>query len=230
LTSRSDAPALDDWPHRRRPARGTPEGLVVLFHGRGADELDLLPLLDELDPDRRLVGITPRGPLSLPPGGAHWYVVRRVGYPDPGTFFETFARVSRWLDALPGALGVPWAQTVLGGFSMGAVMSYSLAFGEGRPAPAAVLALSGFLPTVEGFALDLRERRGFPVAIGHGAHDPVIPVEFARHARRLLEAAGLRISYRESPMPHAIDPTFVRGLRSWVLDALRAAGSGGPPP
>ena len=61
---------------RVRPAAGEPEGALVLFHGRGADEHDLVPLLDALDPERRLLGVTPRGPLSLPPGGAHWYVVR----------------------------------------------------------------------------------------------------------------------------------------------------------
>ena len=58
----------------------------MLFHGRGADEHDLFPLLDVLDPERRLDGYCPRGPLSLPPGGAHWYVVPRVGYPDVPTF------------------------------------------------------------------------------------------------------------------------------------------------
>ena len=55
----------------------------MLLHGRGTSERDLLPLLDELDPERRLTGITPRGPLSLPPGGAHWYKVRTVGFPGP---------------------------------------------------------------------------------------------------------------------------------------------------
>ena len=72
-------------------AAGEPEGALVLFHGRGADEHDLLPLLDALDPERRLRRLLPRGPLSLPPGGAHWYVVPRVGYPDPATFAEGFA-------------------------------------------------------------------------------------------------------------------------------------------
>ena len=67
--------------HLERPAAGEPEGLLVLLHGRGADERDLFPLLDLLDPERRLLGVTPRGPLTLPPGGAHWYVVREIGYP-----------------------------------------------------------------------------------------------------------------------------------------------------
>ena len=75
-----------------------PEGALVLLHGRGADEHDLFPLLDMLDPERRLLGATARGPLSLPPGGAHWYVVRRVGYPDPETFHSTYPELAGWLD------------------------------------------------------------------------------------------------------------------------------------
>ncbi len=67
----------------------------MLLHGRGTSELDLLPLLDELDPERRLVGVTPRGPLSLPPGGAHWYAVRQIGYPDPATFDATYGPCRR---------------------------------------------------------------------------------------------------------------------------------------
>ncbi|HWX09066.1 MAG TPA: hypothetical protein VNY33_03730, partial [Gaiellaceae bacterium] len=84
-----------------RPSAGGVEGALVLFHGRGADEHDLFPLLDALDPARRFDGYTPRGPLALPPGGAHWYVVPRVGYPDAATFHESYALVSDWLDALP---------------------------------------------------------------------------------------------------------------------------------
>ena len=78
-----------------RPAAADPEGALVLLHGRGADEHDLFPLLDMLDPERRLLGATARGPLSLPPGGAHWYAVRRVGYPDPETFHSTYPQAHR---------------------------------------------------------------------------------------------------------------------------------------
>jgi len=126
---------LDLLTHELRPARGEPQGALVLLHGRGTDQFDLLPLLDELDPERRLVALTPRAPLELSPGGWHWYVSRAVGHPDPDTFQDTYTRVGRWLDALPTALGVPWSRTVLGGFSMGAVMSYALGLGAGRPAP-----------------------------------------------------------------------------------------------
>lgn len=207
-----------------RPAAADPEGALVLLHGRGADERDLFPLLDLLDPERRVLGATARGPLSLPPGGAHWYVVRQVGYPDPDTFHATFPELAGWLDGMLAEHGIPLERTVLGGFSQGSVMSYALGLGPDRPRPAGILALSGFLPTVEGFELDLGKARGLPVAIGHGAHDPVITVDFGRDARARLEAAGADVTYRESPMPHTIDPQFLRELReTWLPATISAA-------
>ncbi len=199
-----------------REARGAPEGALVLLHGRGADEHDLHPLLDVLDPERRLVGLTPGAPLLLPPGGRHWYVLRRVGFPDHDTFHATLADLGPWLDAWLAGRGLGWERTVLGGFSQGAVMSHALALSPGRPAPAGVLALSGFVPTVDGWAPDLPARAGLPVTIAHGRRDPVIPVEFGRAARDLLEAGGLDVTYRESDVGHQIEPHGVPDLVAWV--------------
>jgi phospholipase/carboxylesterase len=209
--------------HRLRRPAGDPEGALVLFHGRGADEHDLYPLLDMLDPERRLLGATLRGPLALPPGGAHWYIVRRVGFPDAATFLATYDEVMSGLDALLAEHGVRHDRTILGGFSQGAVMSYALAIGSGRPRPAGILALSGFIPTVDGFALNLEGAAELPVAIGHGTYDPVIPVEFGRDARDRLTAAGAEVTYRESPMPHSIDSGFMRELPTWVGGAVADA-------
>jgi phospholipase/carboxylesterase len=200
----------------RRPAAADPDGLLVLFHGRGADERDLFPLLDLLDPQRRLLGVTPRGPLSLPPGGAHWYAVQEIGYPDPETFTETFALASAWLDDVSADAGVPFERVVIGGFSQGAVMTYALGLGQGRPRPAGLVALSGFMPTVPGFEPDLSGT--LPrIALGHGALDPVISVEWSRQAASRLAAAGADVVYRESPhLAHAIDPLVLRELPAWL--------------
>jgi phospholipase/carboxylesterase len=202
--------------HRLRPARSEAAGALVLFHGRGADENDLWPLFDVLDPDGHLVGACPRGPLSEPPGGAHWYRLQQVGYPDPPTFTQTFAALEEWLEEFARDTGVPIDTTVLGGFSQGAVMAYSLSLGRGRPQPAGLLAFSGFMPAVPGFKLDLEDRSGFPVAIGHGTYDSVIGVDFSRAARTALSAAGADVTYRESAMPHSIDPVFLDEVRKWL--------------
>jgi phospholipase/carboxylesterase len=201
-----------------REAAGEPEGALVLFHGRGADEHDLVPLLDVLDPERRFVGITPRGPLSLPPGGAHWYAVREIGYPDPSTFLPTYELVGTWLDGL----GFPPERMILGGFSQGAVMSYAMSLGRGRTRPASVLALSGFVPTVDGLELDLEPPLA-RYAIGHGTLDPVIRVEWGRRARTLLEEAGAEVRYSEYPLPHTIHPGFLLQVRDWLTERVGSA-------
>jgi len=201
--------------HRERPAAGDPEGLLVLFHGRGADELDLLPLLDALDPERRLLGVTPRGPLALPPSGAHWYAFHQLGFPDPATFLATYDELGEWLDSYREQHGIAPERTVLGGFSQGTAITYAMGLGRGRPRPRAMIALSGFMPTVPGFELALEPP--FPaIAIGHGVFDEVIPVEWGRQARETLEAAGADVLYREYPLPHAIDPRFLDELSAWL--------------
>ncbi len=209
--------------YRSREPSGEPEGLLVLFHGRGVDEHDLFPLLDVLDPQRRLLGLTPRGPLSLPPGGAHWYAVQEIGYPDPTTFLPTYAAVSEWLDSVLEQTGIGPERTVPGGFSQGAVMTYALGLGRGRPRPAALVALSGFMPTVPEFELDLSPPLP-PVAIGHGTLDQVISVEWGRRARETLEEAGADVLYREYPLPHAVDPRFLAELAPWLASALYVTG------
>ena len=195
---------------RERPADGDALGALVLFHGRGADEHDLFPLLDELDPQRRLHGYTPRGPLALPPGGAHWYVVPRVGYPDPASFRSSYEECVRFIDALP------YEHVVLGGFSQGCVMSLALGLGPDLARrPAAVCGFSGFVPVVDGWAIDT-ERPLPPVALGHGTFDPVIPVEFGRQARDEILAAGGELVYQEYPLPHTLDLDFVGKVAHWL--------------
>jgi phospholipase/carboxylesterase len=206
---------------RERPAAGEPEGLLVLHHGRGADEHDLLGLADVLDPQRRLHVATPRAPLTLPGWpGHHWYVVPRVGYPDPGTFRAAYAKLAAFHDELWQRTGVAPERTVLGGFSMGSVMSYALGLGADRPAPAGILAFSGFIPIVDGWQPDLASREALRVFIAHGRRDPVMEVGFARRARELLEAGGLPVEYHESDAAHHIDPAHVPAAVDWLTATL----------
>jgi phospholipase/carboxylesterase len=203
----------------REPA-STPAGALVLMHGRGADADDLEPLLALLDPARRLLGIFPRGPLKLPPGGRHWYIVQQVGFPDPSTFLPTFDELAGHVDFVLGEHGVDWEKTAVGGFSQGAVMAHALGLGAGRSRPAAILAFSGFIPSVEGFDLGLADRADVPVSISHGTLDPVIGVGFGRDARDRLSAAGLAVRYREDPVGHTISPAALAQGRAVLEVAL----------
>jgi phospholipase/carboxylesterase len=210
--------------HRERPAAGEPLGLLVLHHGRGADEHDLLGLADVLDPERRLHVVTPRAPLTIPGWpGYHWYVVPRVGYPDPETFRTAFAALAEFHDELWERTGLTPDRTVLGGFSMGSVMSYSLGLAAERPAPAGILAFSGFVPTVEGWEPHLADRTTTRAFVTHGRNDPIMDVAFARRARQLLEAGGLDVAYHESDVAHTIDPAHIPPAADWLSSVISRA-------
>ena len=207
--------------YRERPSAGEPEGLLVLHHGRGADEQDLLTLADVLDPAQRLHVVTPRAPLQLPGSpGYHWYLVPRVGYPDPDSFQAARTALAELHDELWQRTGIAPGRTVLGGFSMGAVMSYAMAFGAERPAPAGVLAFSGFIPTVEGWQPALDDRSDVRVFIAHGRQDRVIAVELARAAAERLRGAGIPVDYHETDAAHHIDPRELPAAGTWLQETL----------
>jgi phospholipase/carboxylesterase len=200
-----------------RPAASDPAGLLVLHHGRGADEHDLLRFAEVLDPAHRLHVVTPRAPLTLPGSpGHHWYLVPRVGYPDPDTFRSAFAKLAQFHDELWERTGILPQKTVLGGFSMGSAMSYALALDAGRPVPAGVLAFSGFVPNVEGWQPDLASRKGLRAFIAHGRNDPVISVELARRAAALLREGGVDVEYHEDEGGHFIDPAHIPPAVDWL--------------
>ncbi len=204
-----------------RPAAGAPAGLLALHHGRGTDASDLLGLADALDPEARLRVVTPRAPLTLPgSSGYHWYLVPRVGYPDHDSFHSARVALAELHEQLWAETGVGPERTVLGGFSMGAVMSYAMGLGADRPAAAGILAFSGFVPVVEGWEPELEDRQGTRAFVSHGRRDPIIDVEFARRARQLLEGGGLAVEYRESDLGHQVDPVHLADARAWLAETL----------
>jgi len=206
---------------RERPASGPRQGLLILHHGRGTDETDLLPLADLLDPDGRLQVVAPRAPFELPGWpGYHWYSVPRVGYPDPESFWASYRQLGQLHDELSRRYEVDHSRIVLGGFSMGAVMSYTLGLGSDRPAPAGILALSGFIPTVEGWDAHFADRKNTRVFIAHGRNDPVIGVGFARRAHELLKHAALDVECHETEAAHNIDADALRAVSEWIDGTL----------
>jgi phospholipase/carboxylesterase len=204
-----------------RAAAEGPAGLLVLHHGRGTDERDLIGLADALDPERRLRVVSARGPLRVPGWpGFHWYRVSKVGYPDRASFDAARAALAEFHDWLWEETGLGPERTVLGGFSMGAVMSHTMGWSAERPAVAGVLAFSGFVPTVAGWRPSLEDRQGTRAFLAHGTQDPVIEVGFGRAARDLLAAGGIEVAYRESDVVHTIDPTVLPTAAEWLAATL----------
>ncbi|MFA4927728.1 MAG: phospholipase [Patulibacter sp.] len=241
-------PAVPTLAFEERPAAGSPDGLLVLHHGRGSDEHDLLGLADVLDPERRLHVVTPGAPLRVPGWpGKHWYVVPQVGYPDPDTFRTSYLALSAFHDELWSRTGVAPARTILGGFSMGSVMSHALGLAPtrparptgdpsadesardgalpGRPVVAGILGLSGFVPTVEDWAPELEPRAGKTrVLNAHGRQDPVIAYGFAEQARALVSGGGLDLTALDFDGGHQIAPQHVPAIAAWVGETLPRSG------
>jgi phospholipase/carboxylesterase len=189
----------------------------VLHHGRGTDERDLLGLADSLDPEGRLHVVTPRAPLTLTGSpGYHWYLVPRVGYPDRDTFHAARAALGELHDGLWERTGVGPERTVLGGFSMGAVMSYAMGLSGDRPPVARIIAFSGFVPTVDDWQPRCEDRQETRAFIAHGRSDPIIEIGFGRGARDLLAEGGLEVEYHESDIGHRIDPAHLVAAAEWL--------------
>ena len=185
----------------------------MLLHGRGADEHDLFPLLDALDPERRLQGYTPRAPLSLPPGGAHWYVVPRVGYPDPETFREGYARADRVVRRAAVPAGADRARRLLAGRRD--ELRARPRQGAAAPARAASRSAASSRPSRAGSPTSSRRSRRSRSRTARTT--PSSPSSSAGEARDVLEAAGADVLYRESPIepldrPAGPDSRWSRGL------------------
>jgi phospholipase/carboxylesterase len=203
--------------HVPRDARdGAP--LLVLLHGRGSDERDLMGLVPHLPAG--LVVVSPRAPFSgIPWGygpGWAWYRFLGRNRPEPASFEESQRSLGDFLRELPEHLPVKPGPLVLGGFSQGGTMSLAHALRNPGTVPA-VLNFSGFLadhPTVSATPETVKGTRVF---WGHGTEDPQIPIGLAVEGRAALRAAGADLEAHDYPMGHSIEAEE-------LADAVRWAG------
>jgi len=191
---------------------------VVLLHGRGANEDDLLGLAEYLD-DRLLV-LSVRAPFPFALGGGFtWYEIEEVGRPDAKMFAESYQKLTRFLDDVKKSYPIDKSKILLSGFSMGSVMSYAIALTM-PDTVAGVAANSGYIPEGTELKSQWKELKGKPFFIAHGVYDPVIPVSFARRAKELLEPAQAVVTYREYDMGHQITEDSLNDMMQWFTKRI----------
>jgi thioredoxin 1 len=198
--------------------------VLLLIHGYGADERDLGGLLPYLDPEGRFLTVLPRGPVSAPPGFA-WYDIGAVAG-DAGdadvTFVDSLRELDDLLDEVCTETGRARAEAVVAGFSQGGALAVALGLQRTeRARPAAILAMSTYLPDVDGVDYDWEAAKSQPVLVQHGTEDPLIPVERGRDLARTLEAHGVPVVYGEYPMGHQVALESIQQAHEW-LGAVRA--------
>ncbi len=194
--------------------------LLVLLHGFGADELDLLPVADALDP--RLLTVSLRAPHEAEPMGYAWFALDwRTTPPTPRVDEAEASRdaLASFLPALVASTGADPARVFLFGFSQGAAMALAVALTRPDLLRGAVVHSARALP-----ALARPERRAAPEALArldalvlHGTEDDVIPVEAGREVRALLAPLlGERLTYREHDGGHFVTAESARDAATWI--------------
>ena len=199
-------------------AQASTHPTVIMLHGRGADEEDLIGLARYYDP--RLLVLSVRAPYPFEHGGGFtWYEVGAVGTPDPAMFRLSYDRLSTFVDDALNAYPVDRSRVYLLGFSMGTVMAFALSLT--RPELfRGVIANSGYVPEGTHLSLRWRDLGNLACFIGHGREDPVIPIEFARRAKRLFEESNARLEYREYSMAHEIGEESLRDSAAFLGELL----------
>jgi phospholipase/carboxylesterase len=195
--------------------------VIVLLHGRGADEGDMLRLGPHLDP---AVVVAPRAPFEAAPWGygPGWAWYRYIGgtRPEPESFSTSQQALGDFLHRLPGELAFRPGEIVLGGFSQGGTMS--LGFAISRPGVVGrVINFSGFLADHPEVRVTRAAADGLRVFWGHGTADPNIPYEFAVEGRKILYEAGADLTTGDYPIGHWIAPDELEDLRRWLQEPSR---------
>lgn len=193
-----------------------PPPLMLMLHGFGSNEQDLMGLAPYLDP--RLHIVSARGVLDLDGFGFAWYYLYGTPgnlIPDKETRAQSLELLTKFVGSLPDRLGTDPRQLYLFGFSQGSIMSLSLALTMPERI-AGVIAASGYLdeeimPRVQPESLSALD-----VLMVHGTVDEVIPVEGGRGARDFLQTTPTRLVYREYPIGHSIHPDAVRLMQQWL--------------
>jgi len=209
-----------DGPRWGPASKGTPQQLVVLCHGLGADGhdlIDLAPSWSHALPDALFVSVD--APLSHDSGfGRQWWSIADRSPPSVEAGVRSAAGfLDAFIDAELARLGLPAEAYALMGFSQGA-MTVLFTGLRRAAAPRAILAFSGALIAPERLPAELANRA--PVLLVHGQADEVVPVQRSQEAEAALRAAGVPVEAAYVPrLGHGIDDT---GLAMGALTLQRA--------
>ncbi len=205
----------------RQPATSglTKSPALILLHGRGTNEDDLLGLADFLDP--RFFIISARAPYRSEEGlGSYtWFGLQEIGKPDPEQFAEAYRHLVQFIEDVKTGYPVDPARVFLLGFSMGSIMSFAVALTQPN-AVRGIVAHSGYIPESVSLQFAWTQLASLSVFVAHGLLDPVIPIQKARRAQELLSKTGADLTYKEYPIPHTISEESLADLSQWLQKKL----------
>lgn len=196
--------------------RASDEGdapLVVLLHGRGSNEDDIITFAEHLRPGPTYAAV--RAPIAEG-GGYAWFANRGIGRPIAESLAGTMGWFRTWLDDVSPS-GRP---VVLVGFSGGAAFAGGLILDDpARYSGAAIL--YGTLPFDAGVPTTDERLDGLPVLVAHGDADNVIPRDLLERTWQYLhDESGARVTGFRDPGGHGISPAVLAKLNEWLGEVL----------
>jgi phospholipase/carboxylesterase len=205
--------------YNRHTERQSP--LLLLFHGYGSNERDLMGLAPELDTRLRIISV--RAPIELAPEMFTWFPIEFT--PDGITVDRDAAgrvrdQLIEFIRKLIDTLKPAGNKVFIMGFSQGAVMNYLTAF-RNPELLHGVISLSGQLPDIKPEMNALPEGlSALPFLVQHGLFDSVLPITKGRQANEWLRNVTTDLTYSEYPMAHQIDQASLGFLVSWLRSKL----------
>lgn len=212
-------PDLRHLIHPRGLNADTPGPGLLVLHGWGADENDLLGLAPYFS--ERFFVVSPRAPIDIGFGGYGWYQISEGSAPDRTTFDYATGILDEFIAGIPAKYPILADQLFVLGFSQGAVMSASLTLADAGRFAGTVL-LSGAVPQV--LPATSETVRGHPTFAVHGLMDPVIAVDRGRALRDMMVERGAEVEYREYRYGHEITMETIEDLNRWFAARLPDAG------
>ena len=200
----------------RTPTAAPP--LLVLLHGYGSNEEDLLQLAPYLPDDCQIVAF--RAPLMLSPGANCWYELAFTAdgiVGDPRQALHSLEILREAVTAAVKTYTCDPARVAVLGFSQGGGMAGMLALTE--PSVRCSLVLSGINPfsIVPAAAIMVANPR---VAVFHGTYDEVVPITTGQATHAAFTALGASVTYAEFPIGHTIDMRVLAAISTYLAGAL----------
>jgi phospholipase/carboxylesterase len=204
-----------------RPAGGKAP-LLLLLHGLGSDEGDLMGLAPHVD--GRFFVASARGPVTLAPGAYAWFHTEFTPQGpviNSGEAERSRTLLIRFIDDLVEKYDLDPDRVYLMGFSQGAIIGLSVALTAPEQL-AGVVAMSGrILPQVRAQIAAPDRLAGLPVLVVHGRYDPLLPIdEYGRPARDLLAGLPVTLTYREYAMAHQVSDESLEDVTRWLSARL----------
>ena len=205
--------------HLVRPS-SLPENapLILMLHGYGSDEKDLFSFANEL-PEEYIV-ISLKAPHAMQPSGNAWYAInfdaQKGKFSDIEQAILSRELVKTFLEEAIEAYPIDKNKVSLLGFSQGTILSFALALSYPEVIKH-VIGLSGYVDTnmIEA-GYESKDFSHLKVYNSHGSVDQVIPVEWARQNKPLLEKLNIDTVYEEYPVGHGINPQNFQSLKNWL--------------